>query len=310
MHLQIAPLIGILAIGALATYPVDGSKYGLDSDLVAVPLVTGVKVTNDIYDNCTEKTEGGGQVINGEECFAHALQYMIQFLSDVRDSNQFVALLSNTVSDVQLIAAGSANSTATSASSSLDSTHSAAESMTAKSKRDDDNATEAVLEELNDQIRRRSEGGHRPRAVQIGHSDIHPTDGLAIRTNVHSGDATLHVHTNGSHATAAFKKDAFSPLDRRDDNWAPGSRFQFEGAQGLKLQIKADEQQGYGVLNALLLELARGEKEMAPKLKESDSWALALCRRSDNRKTLQGKLIAEDNGAGYDWEEVEIDCTA
>jgi hypothetical protein len=310
MRLQIAPLIGILAIGALATYPVSGSEYGLDSDLKAVPLVPGARVAGNVIDNCVEKSEVDGQVINGEECFAHALQYMIEVLSEAHNFNQFVALLSNNVSGVQSIAAGPADPTATSSSSSLDSASSAAKSRPAKTKRDDDDALGAVLSELNDQIRRRSEGKHRPRAVQIEHSEIHPTDGLAIRTNVQSGDATLHVHTNGSHATAAFKKDAFPPLGRRDDSWASGSRFRFDGLQGLKLELKAEEQQGYGILSTLLLKLAYGEQRMAPKLKESDSWALALCRRSDKVRTLQGKLVAEDNGAGYDWEDVTIDCAA
>jgi hypothetical protein len=50
---------------------------------------------------------------------------------------------------------------------------------------------------------------------------------------------------------------------------------------------------------------------MAPKLKESDSWALVLCRRSTEELMPQGKLIMEDDGAGLDWEsEGLIDCKA
>jgi hypothetical protein len=308
MHFQTALVIPILAVGALATYTVEGSEFGLDSDLKAVPLVAGERVANDVITNCKEITEGDGQDIEGEECFAHALQYMIQILSDAYSSNQFVALLSNTVSGV-----GLDNGTAATSGSSLDSAPSASTAVASKSKRENDNAMAAVLSGLNDQIRRRSEGGHRPRAVQIGRSEVHPTDGLAIRTNVHSGDATLHVHTNGSHATASFKKDDFSPLGRRNDEWAPGSRFRFEGVQGLKLQIIADDQQDYGVLDTLLMKLAYGERQMAPKLKESDSWGLALCRTSDHKRKLLGKLVAEDNGAGYDWESefgVNMDCAA
>ena len=285
-------MIPILAIGALAVYPVDGSDYGLDSDLKTVPLVDGVRVTNDIYNNCTENIEGDGQTINGEECFAHALQYMIGILSDVHNSNQFVALLSNTVNGVQSIPPVPANITDAGSSTALDSEPPMTTEMPPKSRRDDDNAMEAVLRNLNDHIRRRSDGKHRPRAVQIEHSDIHPTNGLAIRTNVHSGDATLHVHTNGSHAIAAFEKDSISPLNRREDSWTSGMKFRFKGLQGLKVQISSNEQQGYGELSTLLMPLAYGQQQMAPKLKESDSWALALCRRSDKERTLQGKLIA------------------
>jgi len=301
-------MIPILAIGALAVYPIEEADSGLDYDLKAFPLVNGVRVMNDVYANCAEKTEIEGQDIKGEECFAHALQYMIQILSDAYSSNQFVALLSNTVSGV-----GLDNGTAATSGSSVDFAPSASTAVPSKSKRENDNAMEAVLSGLNDQIRRRSEGGHRPRAVKIGRSDIHPTDGLAIRTNVHSGDATLHVHTNGTHATASFKKDDFSPLGRRNDELATGSRFRFDGAQGLKLQIIADDQQDYGVLDTLLIKLAYGERQMASRLKKSDSWGLALCRTSDHRRKLFGKLVAEDNGAGYDWETkfgVKMDCAA
>ena len=307
MHFITALVIPILAIGALATYPVEGSESGLDYDLKAVPLVTGVMVTNDIYTNCAEKTEIDGQDIKGEECFAHVLQYMIQILSDAHNSNRFVALLSNTVSGVQSIDAVPENATTTS-----DSGPSASTAMASKSKREDDDAMKAVLGDLNDHIRRRSEGEHRPRAVQIRHSNTHSTNGLAIRTNVHSGDATLHVHTNGSHATASFDKDESSPLSRRDDEWALASRFQFEGAQGLKLQIMANYQQDYGVLSTLLMELAYGQGQMAPELKKSDSWAFTLCKKSDKQRTLFGKLVAEDNGAGYDWEgiDADINCEA
>jgi hypothetical protein len=196
-------------------------------------------VMNNIIDNCTEKPEDDGQIIKGEKCFAHALQYTIEALGHAHEFNQFVALLSNNVSGVQSVDAVPVDSTTTSSSTSPDSTFVAPEASPAKSKRNDGNALEAALSDLNDQIRRRSEGRHSPRAVQIGHSDIHPTDGLAIRTNVHSGDATLHVHTNGSHATAAFKKDGFPPLDRRDDRWPSGSRFQFDGMQGLKVELGA-----------------------------------------------------------------------
>lgn len=298
MHFQTALVIPIFAIGALATYMVEGSEFGLDSDLKAVPLAIGARVVNDVYTDCTEETDIDGQIIEGEECFAHALGYMIQILSDVHDSSQFVALLSNTVSGVQ---SGPANVSATGLAPLT------AIAMPPKSKREDHNAMKAVLEDLNNHIRRRSEGQRRPGAVQIEHSNIHPTNGLAIRTNVHSGDTTLHVHTNGSHSIASFDKDDVSSLGRRDDESTSGSRFRFEGTQGLKLEVKTNEQ-AYGVLNGLLMELAYGKREMAPKLKESDSWALALCRGSDI--TLHGKLVAEDNGAGFDWEDVMIGCEA
>lgn len=311
MHLQPALLISILAIGVSATYRVDGTNYGSESDLIVAPQVPGARVTNDIYNHCNETNEGGEQISDGEECFGNALQYMVQALSDAHNVKQMVALLSNTVSGVQSLALGPVNSTATASRSSLDSIPSATESMLPKLKRQSGNVLEAALDELNDQILRRSEGRRRPRAVQIGHSDVHPTDGLAIRTNVRSGDATLHVHTNGSHAIAAFENDAFPPLDRRDASFTPGPVYRFEGAQGLKLQIEVADAQAYSVLSTLLSTLAHGEGEMAPKLKESDSWGFVLCGKLNKEMMLQGKLVAEDDGAGYDREiEGLIDCTA
>jgi hypothetical protein len=136
MHFQTALVIPILAIGALATYTVEGSEFGLDSDLKAVPLAIGARVVNDVYTDCTEKTDIDGQIIEGEECFAHALQYMIQILSDVHDSSQFVALLSNTVSGVQ---SGPANVSATGLAPLT------AMAVPPKAKREDNNAMKAVL---------------------------------------------------------------------------------------------------------------------------------------------------------------------
>lgn len=309
MHLRVALLVSVLAISGSA-YRVDGSEYGFESDLVINPLVNGARVTNDLYNNCTEKNEVGEQVSYGEDCIGRALQYMIEALSDAHNANQMVALLSNTVNGVQSIAPSPANSTATAMGSSSDSALSTAKPMANKFRRRDGDTMHAALIQLNDQIRRRSEGGRRPSAVHIGHSEIHPTDGLAIRTNVQSGDATLHVHTNGSHATAAFQMDAFVSLKSRYAPLEPASRFYFKGAQGLKLQIISREQQAYGVLNVLLAKGVHGGGEVAPKLKDSDSWALTLCRRSDKGNMLLGKLIAEDDGAGYEWEDGMVGCTA
>lgn len=51
---------------------------------------------------------------------------------------------------------------------------------------------------------------------------------------------------------------------------------------------------------------------MAPKLKESGSRAFVLCQKSDIERTLLGRLVAKDNGAGYDWDGIDlhIDCEA
>jgi hypothetical protein len=309
MHLPSALLVTRLAIGVLAIYPVDGTNYGIESDLIAAPLAPGARVANEVYNHCKELDQDSVQVSDGEECIWNALHYMIQALNDAQ-STMRVALLSNTVDNMQSIAySPHVNTAATMSWSSSELAPSEATSPPSKSKRQDESAREVFLQRLNDQIHGRSEDGHRPRAVHFGQSEEGLTDGLAIRTNVRSGDTILHVHTNGSHALAAFTRDALPRLGHRDAASMPGSEYRFEGAQGLKLQIRAGDEQAHDMLSTLLFELAHGKDEMAPKLKDSDSWALVLCRRSTEELMLQGKLIMEDDGAGHDWESGGlIDC--
>jgi hypothetical protein len=297
MHLQSILLIPIFALSVLADPPISITKDGVDSYLVVAPLATGDRVAIDVYDKCEERNKDGVQISAGEECLWNAILYMIQALHDAYNLTG-VALLSNTVNNMQSIAV---NVTDTVTSSAPESVTSATITSPSKLKRQDEIAREVLWAELNDQIHRRSESEHRPRAVHVGHSDLHPTDGLAVRTNVRSGDATLHVHTNGSHATAAFTKDPISPLGRREP--ALTSDFQFEGSpQDLKLQLEAVDEKAYKVLSDLLYELALGKDGKVPKLKESDSWAFALCKNLFEEQTLRGKLVAEDNGAGNEWE--------
>jgi hypothetical protein len=167
------------------------------------------------------------------------------------------------------------------------------------------------LDQLNDRILRRFQDSSGPCAVEISDSEIHPTDGLAIRTNVHSGASTLHVHTNESHATAAFKKDVVPPSGRRDAVSMPGSRYQFQGTQGLKLEIQITAQEHYGMFGTLLSDLAHGNDKMAPVLKKSDSWGFLLCKKPGKKILLRAKLVAEDDGADYNWETMDpIKCNA
>jgi hypothetical protein len=228
MHLQSILLIPIFALSVLADPPTSITKDGVDSYLVVAPLATGDRVAIDVYDKCEERNKDGVQINEGEKCLWNAILYMIQALRDAHNLTG-VALLSNTVNNMQSIADNpSVNVTSTMTSFAMESVPSATITSPLKLKRQDESAREVLWAELNDQIHRRSEGEHRPRAVHVGHSDLHPTDGLAVRTNVRSGDATLHVHTNGSHATAAFTKDPISPLGRREP--ALTSDFQFEGS--------------------------------------------------------------------------------
>jgi hypothetical protein len=305
-------MLSITAASVLADHQVDGTS----SYLVAAPLVPGKMVINDTYTHCEGLNANGEQVSGGEECFWNGLQYMLQALSDAHNDLQAVALLSNTVSGVESLPPATViskafNPIATTSTYSLDSTPSTIGSISSKMKRQDGNVRQAFLDQLNDQILRRSQDWRGPRAIQISDSEVHPMDGLAIRTNVHSGASTLHVHTNGSHETAAFKKDVVPPPGRRDAVSMPGSRYQFQGTQGLKLEIQITAQEHYGMFGTLLSDLAHGNDQMAPVLKESDSWGFILCKKPENTILLRAKLVAEDDGAGYNWETMDpIRCNA
>jgi hypothetical protein len=311
MHLQSILLIPILTIGALANNTYNITKDGVGSHLLAASLATDGRVATEVYDGCRENNRDGVQINEGEKCFWNAVVYMFEAL---RDSNSYlgVALLSNTVNNMPVNAdMPSPNITSSGPLPSLETVVAATTTPPLKLKRQDQSAKEVVWAELNDQIRRRSEGEHRPRAVHIRPSNLHHTDGLAVRTNVRSGDATLHVHTNGSHATAAFTKDPVPSLGGRDAASIPGPEFQFEGLQGLKVQLKVVDMNAFNFSIDLLYELGLGMDGLTPKLREYDSWALALCNNFSKEQTLWGKLIAEDNGAGDEYEEEGvINCKA
>jgi hypothetical protein len=301
MYLPSALLLPLLAASALANYRVNGTTYGVNSDLLATPLVPGARVMNDVYTGCQQLNEKGEQISKGEECVWNGLQYMIHVLGLAHNAIQAVALLNNTVSGVQALPFPTNRSIAS--SSSLNNSPSATGSISLPIlERRYSNNRQALLDELNDQISRRSEDGRGPRAVQVSDSEIHPMDGLAIRTNVHSGDATLYMHTNGSHATAAFKKDVFPSLGRRNTVFVPQTRHQFEKNQGIKIQIRVAERADYKKFDTLLSDLAHGKDGRAPRLKDSDSWSFSMCEESYDIELLRAKLVAEDDGAGYDFE--------
>jgi hypothetical protein len=305
MHLQPALLIPILAIGVLANPPI--RKDGLGSYLRLAELEAGTRVAAEVTGGCIQTNKAGEQ-ITGKECLKNAILYMIQALRDAQGVME-VALLSNTV-DNTIAYKSFVNVTSAASSSSFESIEPTstieppanieptATTLPLKLKRQDESAREALLVYLNDQIARRSHDRHEPRAVHIGHSELHPTDGLAARTNVRSGDATLHVHTNGSHITAAFTKDSIQPLGRREATFTSEPEYRFNGAQGIKMQLRSGDEKGYNDLIELLYVWAFGENGKRP-----DAVSFALCEDSTDGLKLQGKLVFEDYGAGDEWEE-------
>lgn len=150
-------------------------------------------------------------------------------------------------------------------------------------------------------------------------SHVHPWDGLAVRMNIRSDDATLYVHTNGSHSVARFDKDDVRVISTRDgaapaDETAPADhRFHFTGAQGVKLEahgLQNDKPVGYMKdLNAFAYGIAYidGKKSI---LQQGDLWKYAVCDKTTGRPSFYGMLVAEAYRAGSNYEPVsQLECT-
>ncbi|KAI7722751.1 hypothetical protein KC353_g227 [Hortaea werneckii] len=190
------------------------------------------------------------------------------------------------------------------------------ENYGANSKRSDVVEGDMLLERMNERISQRSRGEHPVRVVHVGASNVHPRDGIAVRTDVRSEDAVLHVHTNGSHATAAFERSVAPQMDRRDEIATQSHRYQFaEGAKGIKMQLQwAENKDGCNVsprdLGVFASAFGFGDGKTEPAFKESDSWKYVVCDRKDNAKLFQGKLISQtvDTDLRYEGGDDFMDC--
>ena len=166
--------------------------------------------------------------------------------SSVETSSTFAATASSSQSTIPTLAISSQSkvigtvnlphSTVTSTIGSSQST--VPESYGVKLRREDDYAHSVLLASMNYRLSQHLGGRNVIRALDVGESELHPEDGIAIRTNIQGDDAILHVHTNGSHATAEFRKDASLRMTRRDEVVPKASTYRFSGAAfGIKMQI-------------------------------------------------------------------------
>jgi hypothetical protein len=230
--------------------------------------------------------------------------------SSVETSSTFATTASSSQSTIPTLAISSQSkvigtvnlpqSTVTSTIGSSQST--VPESHGVKLRREDDYARSVLLDNMNGRL---SLGGRNViRALDVGESELHPEDGIAIRTNIRGDDAVLHVHTNGSHATAEFRKDTTLRMMRRDEVVPKASTYRFSGgAFGLKMQITRGNKDDlslndvYAYWNAF----AYGNGEDVPALKGSDSWKFAVCDVSGWMQ-LAGKVIALERPSDYEYE--------
>ena len=309
MYLSTAIVLQCLAVKALADFSIQGPDYTLRAN----PLVNASRVTDDLYSHCKYNHEG--LVSEGKECVGEAVKIMVAFLSNAGSTHQggdkAVVLLNkigvgNEV--LQPTAIGSSTTSVASSTASLGSPR-------FKPKRDAGKARE-LLENFNTKLLRRSGGREDIRAVGLDHSTAQSNDGLVVRTNVRSGDAALYVHSNASHATAAFKKDPPLPNGKRTINYDQGVEFQ--GMQGFKLMIRwIDEGFGLDEIESALLQFVtqslKSDPQSVPTYMVSDAWTFAVCGKTDghtnDQMKLQGKLVSLDENAGDDFEDNEwIDC--
>lgn len=314
MHLQTLLVIPCLYAGAIAeTYQIQGSF----SKFKANSSVESTKVTESVYEGCEELGSDGKTVVSkGSVCVSNLLKLSLMALTAAPGEEEEMVLLvkNNTVTDTQFTA-GTSFATAAATSTTADSSQpSASDSYGISLKREEGSTSEVFLKRMNGRLSQQSQGDHTVRAVQVGRSDLHPKDGIAVRTNVQSDDAVLHVHTNGSHATAAFTGIPSSQMDRRDEGTTQNHRYRFFGeVKGIKMQLQwAEDKQGCDVSSSDLSIFASafgfGDGKNQPAFKKSDSWKYAVCK--DKAKLFQGKLISEkhDTDLGYEGGDDTVDC--
>lgn len=286
-----------------------------------------------LYDGCSEFDQDDKLVSTGGSCIGALLRDTFQVLlaapqdapvnvvhndtvldpqSSAETSLTVAATASSTQSAVPTLEASSRSkvigtvglpqSTVTSTIGSSQST--TPESYGVKLRRADDHKHSILLDSMNDRLSQRLGGRSVIRALDIGESELHPEDGIAIRTNIQQGDAVLHVHTNGSHATAEFRKDTTLRMTRRDEVVPKASSYRFsEEAFGIKMQITKGNKASLSLndVDAYWNAFAYGNGEDVPALKGSDSWKFAVCDVSGWTQ-LAGKVIALQRPSDYGYE--------
>ena len=296
MYLLTTIVLQCFAINALA----DVIFHDSDSSFVVHPLTNASRVTGDLYSHCEYKHEDA--VIEGQQCVGEAVKVMVAFLSNAgytHHGGDEAALLLNSIGVGDEVLPTTVKSTALRAS---------VESGAAKSRREIENA-DSMLESFNDQIVRRSDVRGDIRAIGLERL-VSPSEGeLVVRTNVRSGDSTLFVRANSSHAVAAFKQDPSPSIGKRIIYSNKGVTFQ--GMQGFKLMVRwADGSFGFDKLEAALVRFVSGsaisEPQSIPMYRASDAWAFAVCGRvnehTNDQMKLQGKLVSLDGNAGDNFE--------
>jgi hypothetical protein len=285
----------------------------------------------DLYNSCKELDQDGNLLSVREGCVATLLWSTYQVLHAATQV-QPVAVIHNgtvlnekasneggvSVSTTEISTEAAAMTAPSSSSSSVSLTTSSGQytspqTYESKLKRQRDITDSILLERINDELSEQGGGRLGVRALDIGESEVHPSDGIAIRTNIHGNNAVLHVHTNGSYATAEFKKENSSYVTRRDQDASIAHSFQFsEKSFGVKVQVNKISR-----VNVSLSDMraywnafgyGSGEVNMDPAFRGSDSWRFIVCDKSWG--VIAGKVIALEGPSDYVYESIDdtIDC--
>jgi hypothetical protein len=309
MRLELAVILPYLVAGVVS----DPNRIeGSVSKFKAESLTDSTQWTRKIYDNCVQY-HGGKFVSQGWPCVSELLKTTLAALTIVGQVDEGVRLVNNGAgfearSNPETNLTPTSSILATEPAQSTDS-----RSSGAKFERGDGVENDKLLRKINNHNRKHSNAAHMVRAVQVGHSMVHPRDGVSVRTNVHNDDTTLHVHTNGSRATATFEKVSLSQMNRRDEAVAQKIEFKFGTMQGIKMQIdwsSDDQQKRYmssSDLEFFTTAFGHGDGVNDPAFMKSDSWRFVVCTNVDNAKVLQGKLISLVSATDSSFEEDDDD---
>lgn len=331
MHLQTIIILPCLVASVSATN--SHNLKGSFSSFRAENIKPDNNTIANLYDGCSEFDQDDKLMSTGGSCIGALLRDTFQVLlaapydapvnvvqndtvldpqSSVETSSSSAATASSSQSTIPTLAMSSQSkvtgtmglpqSTVTSMISASQST--VPERYGVKLRREESHAHSILLSSMNDRLSQHLGGRSVIRALDVSESEFHPEDGIAIRTNIQGDDAILHVHTNGSHATAEFRKDASLRMTRRDEVVPKASTYRFSGAAfGIKMQITKGNKANLSLndVDAYWNAFTYGNGEDIPALKESDSWKFAVCDVSGWMQ-LAGKVIALERPSDYGYE--------
>lgn len=269
--------IALLSALCLMTAARPNTYLGTQSRFKTQVEETNNDVVNQLYDGCSVMDSESGTSSVGHICMALLFSCMLQAMATIADGSTFVGAINSTK-------AGAVTS------GPMRKRQAASSIRTAIS----DGWTGGALR------------GGTVRMEGTAPSHLHPYDGVAFRTNVHTDDSTLFVHTNGDNATIQFERDPTETLQRRTFLNTFGHHFRFAGAQGLKIQalgLRNDHRgQNYVPdLVAFAYAFAYGDGYGAV-FQQGDVWSFVLCDPVGDTTILNGKVVAElrDFGSNYE----------